>query len=125
MEKRVWKTGRLSWFAGEFGNSTLAMLSGGGLILVVILYGMIGFIVLSGMDTLRKMQRGAPPYVFVAALISAIMGLLVNAQAEAWLMSPITWPTIFFWFYCGLLFYIGRVAPRGGFAGRRVIVLRR
>ena len=113
-EKLALRTGRLSWAVGEFGNSTLAMLSGGGLVLVFVFYSMISVILMRGLRFLRCRQRESTNYAFAAALTAGICGMLVSAQSEAWLMSPMTFSTVFFWLYCGLLLHVSDLSRSSG-----------
>jgi hypothetical protein len=105
----VFQTGRMSWFSLEFGNSTLAMLSGGGLVIAALFYGMIGSVCLAGVRSLQL--RGTEPRMrdLQLILVAGIIGMLVHSQAEAWLMAPLTWPTVLFWVYVAVCAYLGGV----------------
>ena len=47
----------------------------------------------------------------VRALLAGLLGLLVNAQAENWLMAPMTFANLAFWLYCGMI--LGAVGQSG------------
>jgi len=98
--------GRLSWYVGEFGNSTLALLAGGGLLLVIVVYGIVGTVVLTGIRSLRVNGRDWPYRQFQLAMTSGVLATLTQAQAEAWLMAPMNWQCVLFWLYCGSVFFV-------------------
>jgi O-antigen ligase len=101
-------TGRLSWFVGEFGNSTLAILSGGGLALVLAFGALLArtfdfsYRSLASLIGLRRR--------FQLAMIAGLAGMVVHSQSEAWLMAPLNWITIVFWLYVGLAVFTAGVA---------------
>ena len=99
----ILETGRFSWIIGEFGNSTLALLIGGGILLALAYYAVIIRVLISGFRGMRLVRRGSPAYGFIICLIAAITGLTVHAQAEGWVLAPLNWVTLLFWLYCGLL----------------------
>lgn len=112
----VLATGRMSWFTVEFGNSMIAILSGGGILLLIAFLGLFACmskIIFQGLQsrTLPQKQRDV-----LLAMTAGIACLLVHAQAEAWLMAPLNWSTFIFWFYVGLAVHVAREARRGDLA---------
>jgi hypothetical protein len=106
----VLTSGRMSWFTVEFGNSTIAILSGGGFVLLAAFIGLLGC---AGRIVFRGLRSPALPPAqrdMLLALCAGIASLLVHAQAEAWLMAPLNWSTVIFWFYVGLAVYLARQA---------------
>lgn len=94
------RTGRLSWFVGEFGNSTIATLAGGGLLLLGCLIAIMSGVLTPAYQSLKRLQ--GEQNSFQLSLIAGIVALLVQSQAEAWLMAPLAWTTIAFWIYAAL-----------------------
>lgn len=101
----VLRTGRLSWITGEMGSSTLGMLIGGGLQLVVASYAVIACILLRGYSHLADKRTTGTSKAIVRALLAGLFGLLVSAQTENWLMAPMTFATFAFWLYCGMILH--------------------
>lgn len=108
----VLKYGRLSWFVGEFGNSTMALLVGGGVVLALFFYGMIGWVLVRALGSARYLRRDSKEYRYLIAMVSGIIGLMAHAQAEGWILSPLNWTTVIFWLYVGLAFSFGNVLDR-------------
>ena len=100
----VLQAGRMSWFTVEFGNSTLAILSGGGLLLLAAFIGILATLAirLARALALPKSIVYTERRELLVVLLAGIAGLLVHSQAEAWMMAPLTWETVIFWFYVGL-----------------------
>lgn len=96
------KTGRLSWFVGEFGNSTLAILSGGGLLLLFAYYGLIWAVIIAAANRLFLLKFTDPDRIALSALIAGVVGLLIQGQAEGWMLS-MTWQTMALWMFLGAL----------------------
>ena len=112
-QKEVFQTGRLSQIVGEFGNSTIAILCGGGIALLLTLGGLIGVVVINGIDRLTILPIGHPFRQMLCASVSGVIGLGVQAQAEGWMLSY-TWPTFVFWMLLGHLNnYSGNNLSRG------------
>lgn len=105
----VLSSGRLSWYTVEFGNSTAAMLVGGGIVLTAAFYGTLIVWAISAFGSLRNLRRVPGILHLQISLIAGIIGLLVHSQVEAWLMSPLNWSTVIFWFFIGLSSYIAQV----------------
>lgn len=101
-QKQVFQTGRLSQIVGEFGNSTIAILCGGGIALLLMLCGLIGIVIINGINKLLILPIGHPFRQMFSASVSGVIGLGVQAQAEGWMLS-FTWPTFVFWMLLGNL----------------------
>ena len=108
--EEIMRTGRLSWYVGEFGNSTLAMLSGGGLSLAISFYAILSMIFISGMYSLRTTCRQGSHHDVQIGSLALFSGLLANSQSEAWLMSPLNWPTMLFWLVAGSIIRVATTA---------------
>lgn len=102
----VLQAGRMSWFTVEFGNSLLAILSGGGVALLAVLVGMFGTTLWRGLRTLQLVRSRAPERELLLLLIAAMSGMLVHAQAEAWLMSALSWSNALCFLYLGLIAHL-------------------
>lgn len=104
--EKVLKHGRISWYIGEFGNSTLAILGGGGLLLLLAFVGMM---VTAFSQAIRAMKLEfhrfgiTHDYRMLAATFSGALGLLVHSQAEGWMLSPATMATFSFWMFIGMM----------------------
>lgn len=95
----VYRFGRLSWYVGEFGNTTLALIGGGGILSALAFYAICGsvlFHILRGL----KLATGELRH-YLVCMAAGVASLLVHSQGEAWLMSPFNWITPLFWLYCG------------------------
>lgn len=102
--EKVLRDGRMSWYIGEFGNSSIATIIGGGL----LLFGAIGITLIVAMQsvfqglTAEFARAGASPrYQNIVLLIAGLAGMFINSQTEGWFMSPMTFPTFTFWLYLG------------------------
>jgi O-antigen ligase len=115
----VLEAGRMSWFTVEFGNSTLAMLSGGGIVITVLFYGLILAVGWRALDSLRDPTMPPRTRDFQRALFAGLVGMVVHAQAEAWLMAPLTSVTAVFWLYMALAahFATPRAPQTNGISG--------
>jgi hypothetical protein len=106
---KVIDTWRLSWFVGEFGNSSLAILSGGGaLLFAVFLYIFWQFCRGVWLALCIEFERAgrSQQYQKLVILFCATLGFLVHSQAEGWLMAPVTLAAYSFWFYVAAAIHI-------------------
>ncbi len=114
--ERAIETWRLSWTVGEFGNSSLAIMSGGGALLFAVFIYMCWKFYGGVWLALRMEFESAGQsleYQKLAVLFCATLGFLVHSQAEAWLMAPVTLPTVSFWFYvAGAIHISGEIFER-------------
>ena len=114
---KVLKNGRLSWYVGEFGNSTLAILAGGGLLLLLAFSSMVFVALSSGIKAMRHIHRShgsTHEYRMLAAMFCGVLGLLVHSQAEGWILSPATMPTFTLWLFVGGLMYMSGCTLQSG-----------
>lgn len=100
---KVLATGRLSWFTGELGSSTLGFLVGGGILLLLAFYGFMAVVLLLGLRATRTPGIPAPVKAMLHALIAGLIGLLLAAQSENTLTAPLTCISFLFWLYVGCL----------------------
>lgn len=117
--EKVLRDGRMSWYIGEFGNSSIATIIGGG----ILLFGAIGFTLLvvaqyifRGLAAEFARAGTSPLYQNMVLLIAGLAGMFVNSQTEGWFMSPMTFPTFTFWLYLGAALQLAYRAqnPRNG-----------
>lgn len=98
----VLRTGRLSWFVGEFGNSTLAIMAGGGGMLLAA-FGVFFVAVLRFVEgSFRNVCTTGTEQLVQRSLFGTMIGMLAYSQVEGWLLSPLNWISVFFWLYVGM-----------------------
>jgi O-antigen ligase len=96
----VLRTGRLSRIVGEFGNSTLAILIGGGLLLLICYYGLIFSLCYRSVILIYRLPFRDPRRRALIIQISVVAGLFANSQGEGWMIS-LGWPTFILWLFLG------------------------
>jgi O-antigen ligase len=96
----VLRTGRLSRIVGEFGNSTLAILIGGGLLLLICYYGLIFSLCYRSVILIYRLPFRDPRRRILIIRISVVAGLFTNSQGEGWMLS-LGWPTFILWMFLG------------------------
>ena len=96
----VLRTGRLSRLVGEFGNSTLAILIGGGLLLLIAYYGLIFALSFRSLFLFYRLPLRDPRRRLLLLGLSLVAGLFVNSQGEGWMIS-LGWPAFILWMVLG------------------------
>lgn len=118
--ERVLRDGRMSMYIGEFGNSSIAAIIGGG----VILFSALALTLLvaiqyafRGLAAEFNRAGTSPLYQNMVLLVAGLAGMFVNSQTEGWFMSPMTFPTFTFWLYLGAVLQLAYRAhpPRMGY----------
>jgi len=112
----VLETGRLSIAAGELGSSTFGLLLGGGILLTVACYGLIASICLAGFRAYVSPGMSPAARRQMRALLASIAGMLVIAQSENWLTSPLVAPTLVFWLFNGMVLYLAGTSQTAYYA---------
>lgn len=103
------RTGRLSGSVGELGSSTLGLLVGGGVLLLLAFVGVVGSIIAAGLKSLFAPLTPAPIKEQLRAFIAGIIGLLLIGQTENVLMAPLTSLTMLFWFFGGIVIWAASI----------------
>lgn len=98
--KTVLTTGRMSALVGEFGNSVLAILIGGGLFLLIAYYGLIFALFFRSLFLLYRLPPRDPRRRLLLMSLSLVAGLFINSQGEGWMIS-LGWPTFILWMALG------------------------
>ena len=103
--KTVLTTGRMSALVGEFGNSVLAILIGGGLFLLIAYYGLIFALFFRSLFLLYRLPPRDPRHRLLLMSLSLVAGLVINSQGEGWMIS-LGWPTFILWMALGQMNYL-------------------